>query len=597
MTAPLLREALLRLAQHLPTRLARPLATVAYLKPAQLAWRITARLHRAQVAVQGPGAHRRLVRGARAARLPVAEDAAARWLPLAEWKLAHAPGSCTADGHFTFLSQQLPLGMPPKWDRAATRREARDPALWHFNLHYFDWLWDLLARGDDEAALGAMEDWIARCLLGARECFAGPWSPYTISLRVPNWLAALALLDSRGALAPARRERILDSALAQLHYLSQHFEYEHRANHLLENVKCLLMGALFFEAPGWRERALRELDEQLREQVLPGGCHYERSPMYHAILLDRLLDLVSLDPTLEPAREAAGRMLSFAGHIACPDGSLPLLGDSAAGIAPTLEQLRARAKLLGIAPGHAPEGLSTRDGHYLFRGTDWLLFDAAPSGPDESGAHQHADLLGFELWLGDIPVVVDAGAGHYGEGPLRDALRSANEHAVVQVDGEGPADPWKSFRLARRGHPFGVRKQQRPNGAFLVEAHHDGFAHRGVSVRRRLLADPRRRLFTIKDRVRGPAHSATVSLPLHPAISVRIVAPHEALLLHAGQPIARVSARANGQPASLVEGKGWRWESFGARLERIVLRAEAHGSGLISLSLEIRAIDSERPHC
>ena len=291
-------------------------------------------------------------------------------------------------------------------------------------------------------------------------------------------------------------------------------------------------------------------------------------------------------------------MFAFTKHVALPDEALPLLGDSAVGIAPSLPTLRRRAATLGI-PTEAPrDGLATRDGHYVFRrGGDWLLFDAAPSGPDESGAHQHADLLGFELMIGAIPVVVDGGAGHYGEGPMREALRSANEHTVAQIDGEGPADPWKSFRLGRRGHPFGVRKRERSDGSFILIAHHDGFAHRGVTVRRRILGEPGKRRFVISDRADGRARRMVASLPLHPGIAVQAVSAHEVLLLHAGLPIARVRAFANGKPASFLTQKGWRWENFGVRLERIVLRAEAHRPGPLTLSFEIRAIRSERPHC
>ena len=32
------------------------------------------------------------------------------------------------------------------------------------------------------------------------------------------------------------------------------------------------------------------LYKELDEQILPDGSHYEQSPMYHCILLDRLLD-------------------------------------------------------------------------------------------------------------------------------------------------------------------------------------------------------------------------------------------------------------------------------------------------------------------
>ena len=45
------------------------------------------------------------------------------------------------------------------------------------------------------------------------------------------------------------------------------------------------------------ERDIRMRDEhfymQLQEQILEDGMHYERSPMYHMIVLERLLDVLN----------------------------------------------------------------------------------------------------------------------------------------------------------------------------------------------------------------------------------------------------------------------------------------------------------------
>jgi len=41
-------------------------------------------------------------------------------------------------------------------------------------------------------------------------------------------------------------------------------------------------------------RGQRLLARELREQILPDGGHFERSPMYHAILLKDVLDLLHL---------------------------------------------------------------------------------------------------------------------------------------------------------------------------------------------------------------------------------------------------------------------------------------------------------------
>ena len=48
------------------------------------------------------------------------------------------------------------------------------------------------------------------------------------------------------------------------------------------------------EAENWKNRGIRILNEQLKEQILNDGGHFERSPMYHCIILEDLLDLHNL---------------------------------------------------------------------------------------------------------------------------------------------------------------------------------------------------------------------------------------------------------------------------------------------------------------
>jgi hypothetical protein len=63
--------------------------------------------------------------------------------------------------------------------------------------------------------------------------------------------------------------------------------------------------------------------DRLPEQILPDGGHFERSPMYHATLLEDLLDLVQLgarwpalvgEPELAGWRATAQRMLRWLGR-------------------------------------------------------------------------------------------------------------------------------------------------------------------------------------------------------------------------------------------------------------------------------------------
>jgi uncharacterized heparinase superfamily protein len=81
---------------------------------------------------------------------------------------------------------------------------------------------------------------------------------------------------------------------------------------------------------------------EVPEQVLPDGGHFELSPMYHAIILEDVLDLLNAahvwpgqvpEAVVAHWREVAGRMLYWLGHMIHPDGGISFFNDAALGIA------------------------------------------------------------------------------------------------------------------------------------------------------------------------------------------------------------------------------------------------------------------------
>ena len=76
---------------------------------------------------------------------------------------------------------------------------------------------------------------------------------------------------------------------------SKNLERDLLANHYFSNGKALIFSGLFFkgeESTKWLEIGLEIIDEQINEQILSDGGHFERSPMYHALILEDLLDLL-----------------------------------------------------------------------------------------------------------------------------------------------------------------------------------------------------------------------------------------------------------------------------------------------------------------
>ena len=116
----------------------------------------------------------------------------------------------------------------------------------------------------------------------------GPgWEPYPLSLRIVNWTKWF-LNGNR----PGHRE--LDSLCLQAAHLFRNLEYHLLGNHLFANAKALVFAGTFLVEPEWLNTGMAILQREIREQVLSDGGHFERSPMYHSLFLEDILDLENL---------------------------------------------------------------------------------------------------------------------------------------------------------------------------------------------------------------------------------------------------------------------------------------------------------------
>lgn len=153
------------------------------------------------------------------------------------------------------------------------------------------------------------------------------WEAYPLSLRIANWVK-WALCG--GELS----ERAVESLVLQARYLARSVEYHLLGNHLFANAKALVFAGAFFagrEAEGWLRRGLAILEREVGEQVLADGGHFERSPMYHALILEDVLDLLNLAGAFPEAfgeerrlhwSRTAGRMLGWLERMTHPDGRI-----------------------------------------------------------------------------------------------------------------------------------------------------------------------------------------------------------------------------------------------------------------------------------
>ncbi len=301
----------------------------------------------------------------------------------------------------------------------------------------------------------------------------GPgWEPYPLSRRIVNWIKHLKHLPAG----------VLQSLAAQADYLHRRLEYHLLANHLLVNAKALAFAGTIFDHDAWLRTGVEILEREVKEQILEDGGHYERSPMYHALILEDLLDLVNLGrayPGLMPDwSSTASRMLSWLEQMTHPDGEISFFNDAACGVAPPLQTLTEYAQRLGITADRVP--LSDSGYVRLANRETIVFFDAAPIGPDYQPGHAHADTLSFELSHRCARILVNSGTSTYEDSAERKYQRSTRAHNTVVIDGRNSSEVWSVFRVGARARPTEIRT----NRATWVEAAHDGY--RPVIHRRRV---------------------------------------------------------------------------------------------------------------
>ena len=588
--------------------------TIRHHKPSQLARRVWTRVKRAGI---GPGAARAYSQRAIAEVAGLRED-----LDLTElWRWKRRACAARGDieqarplvsGHFTLIGQTRHLRLPLDWNLNGWPDA---PALWKFQLHSFEFLLPLLVAGEVEdraeycdTARLLVEDWIRQNHLGDPGWEQGGWHPYCISRRAVPWL----LVAASEKFFSERASTLLQSLATQLLFVEDNLERDIGGNHLIANLKALLFGAAIWRgaAPDrWLNRAGTELLRQLESQILSCGQHFERSPTYHAIVLDDLLDIEQIGRQAFPrlAERLQSTIEAMASHLEAilhPDGQIPLFGDSAFDATPHPQILLGRVRGRGTPQNGSsatPLPTARRIGDYwIYRGPKrFLIFDAGPVAPDHLPAHGHADLLTIEASVGRQRLLVDSGTCCYEPSTMRDYCRSAAAHNTLQIDGTDQCDMWSSFRMGYRGHPLEFDCGEEGQVAW-ARASHDGYRRVGVPrvTRWSAVVEDDGPWFCVDLAAGRGLHQFEERLHLHPDVTAAVIQPNLVRLACAGQSIW-LHLLGNSTTANLLPG--WYCPRFGAPQRNTVVEwsmlAEApHAMGW-GLCFSETPLDIQLIHC
>ncbi len=475
-----------------------------------------------------------------------------------------------ADGRLELIGRAVPIGPEIAWDLGS------EGPLWAYHLHQFDY-----ARSPDlDPARRAswLLDWIERHTSGVG------WNPHPTSLRVLSW-GKLLLTPGALELDPSAEQRIRHSLACQLETLSRQLEVRLQGNHLFSNLLALVFGGHLLEGArsvAWLKHGAG-LRRELGAQILADGAHVERSPMYHSLLLENVLDLINLARAaprssqaalLEQAVDCAERMLGALRVWTHPDGEIALFADSALGVAHPPAELEAYAASLGVRPRPpARLGLGVlADAGYLRLESGPFVVIASVAGPMPAyqPGHAHCDALSFELSVGGERVVTDTGVYEYEPTPRRRLSRSTRVHATVEVDGQEQAEIWSAHRVG--GRPRVVLESVEPGRR--AEATCSGWATPDTVHRRVFSLDAN--ALEICDLLEGRLRPVRFSLPLAPGLEPQFESQSRVCLRLTSPGNARLRI-------DLPRSPGLRWRTertpyfpeFGRQRDRACLVGEA----------------------
>lgn len=314
-----------------------------------------------------------------------------------------------------------------------------------------------------------LNDWVNQSVIGRKGYLRSAWAPWVVSRRIQHLLRYLGWVreGDQGSTKEEMERLIAREIYKNSLFLRNHIEWDVDGNHLIENGTSLVMAGLALEPEraDWVRYGINLLEQQMQSQTLADGCHYERSPMYHIIVLTRMLTVCDLLARFDRSvpnqiRTTTQQATDFLKYISHADGSIPLLNDSVHGEALTARECLRYASKVGFTP--QSKGLKTANlaavsnssGYTWFENdVGKLLVDGGPVGPPHLPGHSHSDTLSILLWGEDTQVLTDTGTFGYIADEKRNYARGVRGHNTVQVGNTEPIEVGGKYLMGPRSNP------------------------------------------------------------------------------------------------------------------------------------------------
>lgn len=452
---------------------------------------------------------------------------------------------------------------------------AADQAPWslempsrHFadRVHRFGWLPDLLAQGDNGAALGRahVDDWIAR--FGAFNSFA--WRIEPTASRVWNWMHCGPALFEVGS--PEERSQRIDALARQVRYLAEVIETAHDPKSRWMTSVCLVIDSLCLRKGAGLGEALSRLEGEATAQILPDGCHVTRSPAH---TLSSLLHLQTIESALQRAQRPVPdwitkwvpRMGAMVAFFRSGDGALDTFNDGDESRAEVVEAILSRLDAPPRRFLFAPKSGFQK----IERGPLRFVLDCGEAPPRPFAEHARAGALGFEFSDGPARIVTSCGYSSEVNVDWQAAVRRTSAHSTLILAGRDSATFVlnEESRMRAVTGPEGIAAKRLEEASEIwLDAQHAGYkASHGLLHRRRIFVSGGGDRLTGEDALFRPISQGTTDEKKPIPFEIRF---H----LH-----PTVAAHMGADAIHLVSETGaiWRFKTSheGARLERTVYLA------------------------
>lgn len=360
--------------------------------------------------------------------------------------------------------------------------------------HHLLWMGEAYLLNKDERyvseIISQIEDWMDENPF----MYSINWTcAMDVSIRAINWMYAVNMIIDSEKVSETFIQKLVVSLYHHGVFVYRNLEkgFPYSANHYAANITGLVfLGGVFkntHEGCNWLRFGKEEFYKEVREQLLPTGVHFERSISYHRLMTELFYySYLKLKRTGEDipldVEYRISSMFDFILHYTEPNGKAPLIGDNDDGrllpfVPSSLYDHRYLIAMSAISFNnslHKKYALSvpldacfligtnaakqfaelpvTNDdvgtksfadaGFYIIRREKFYMIisnTGVSRYPDTTkptvGTHTHADLLSFELAIGNTSFIVDPGTFVYTASARdRNLYRGTAKHNTITVN-------------------------------------------------------------------------------------------------------------------------------------------------------------------